>query len=106
MTFYYKFMVCNVEYSVYITPDLQDDDGTLFDGLTDYDACMIQLDESILINVNKFHRVLWHELAHAFAHESGLTELLSEDAQEMFAQTHSAFVMNTFAAIEQFKNKQ
>ena len=51
------------------------------------------IDDSLLEHPSYLLRTLWHEIAHAYALESGLHETLSPDALEQFCQSFSACVI-------------
>ena len=55
---------------------------------------LIIIDESLRKNNPVMLRVLWHEIGHAFALESGLHEYTHTQAQEQFCQTFSALVID------------
>lgn len=59
-------------------------------GLCDPQAFLISLDYSL--KGKYLERVLFHELAHAFAYESGLYEFTQSQSLEMFCQSFSGFL--------------
>jgi hypothetical protein len=63
------------------------------EGMTYPDMYLILIDENLKDNKKAFKRALWHELVHAYMFESGVHEFTSRDANEMIAQTLSAFIL-------------
>jgi len=60
-------------------------------GLCDAEKSLISLDSSL--KGKYLRRVLLHEIAHAFAFESGLYEFMNQQSSEMFAQSLSSFLV-------------
>jgi hypothetical protein len=63
------------------------------EGYLEPDKFLISLDSKLVENERYFWRVYWHEVGHAFAHESGLHEFMSAQALEMFCQAFSALMV-------------
>lgn len=85
-----KVLVLGVEYKLLLKEGLMEREGC--EGITDLHEYTITIDKSLVFKPKAFEKVYWHEVAHAFAHESGLHEILDEGAREMFAQTFSVFM--------------
>ena len=65
-------------------------EGKPVDGYCDFANYLIVIRKSR--NKQYMHRTYLHEIAHAYAYESGLYEILTAETQEMFAQTLSGFL--------------
>lgn len=63
------------------------------EGYVEMPTYTIQIDASLKENEQYLLRTVWHEIAHAYAMESGLHEFLQPQAREMFCQTISALVI-------------
>jgi len=66
------------------------------DGETDFESQVIKIDARLMLNPAKLMKVFTHELAHAWMEESGLNDILDEQAREMVAQTFSAQIRSVF----------
>ena len=56
-------------------------------------TCTIKLNSELKQNKEQLWRVLRHELGHAFAYQSGLSDYMNNREQEMFAQTMGNFLL-------------
>lgn len=52
----------------------------------------ITLDTGLKDNADYLEKVLYHEIAHAWTHENGLYEVLSEEQLEMVAQSFQGLI--------------
>lgn len=81
-------------YQVEIVKGLADNEG--IDGQVIFETKTMQLDAELLLNPPKLQAVFDHELEHIFQQESGLAEILDEQARELIAQTHSKLYRSVY----------
>lgn len=88
-----SIMVLSEEYKIKLVDGLMERDQ--LEGYVDPHSFTIYLDKSLQKNQRAFWRTYWHEVGHAFAMESGLHEVLSAQAIEMFCQNFSAVMIQS-----------
>lgn len=84
-----RIKVLGESYQIKLVDGLMDEG---IEGLCCPHQYLIKIDKSLFKNKRAYKKVLWHEIGHAFAFESGLHEFLSAQSLEMFCQTFSNFM--------------
>jgi hypothetical protein len=68
-------------------------------GITSVVEYTIKLDKGLIEYPKSLEATFWHEIGHAFVHESGLCEILKKQSSEMFCQNFQAFMMGSMKRI-------